>query len=51
MSQFLLVFAIASHLQIFSILIKGAKSYGGTKKPLELYINIDNKLLIVFVIL
>ena len=40
----------ASHLQIFSIPIKGAKSIG-TKKPLVFSINIDTKLLIVFVIL
>ena len=41
----------AFHLQIFSIPIKGAKSNGGTKKLLVFSIIIDNKLLIVFVIL
>ena len=40
----------ASHLHIFSIPIKGAKS-NGTKKPLVLSIKIVTKLLIVFVIL
>ena len=39
--------ATASHLQIFSKPINGAKS----KKPLVFSIDIDNKLLIVFVIL